>query len=211
MDSLIGVVPDDWAQRRLDSVCEIRSGAHVEATRRDPTQDWAVPVVMPKDLSNNRIADDCAMYVTPEAAHSLPGYRLEPGDIVCSRRGDLGRQGIAGEHQRGWLISSACLCLRVRQPVSAAYLVYYLGHPAVRRWIAGNTSGAVLPTLSTRMLGALPVVVPPEAVQAIVADTLGALDDKVVVHEQISRTTAALRDALLPRLLSPAGPHALGR
>jgi hypothetical protein len=52
------------------------------------------------------------------------------------------------------------------------------------------------------MLGSLPVVVPPEAVQARIADTLGALDDKVVVHEQISRTTAALRDTLLPRLLA---------
>ena len=46
-----------------------------------------------------------------------------------------------------------------------------------------------------------------EAVQASVADVLGALDDKVVVHERISNTTAAPRDALLPQLsgANPAG------
>lgn len=63
------------------------------------------------------------------------------------------------ESQRGWLISSACLRLRVREMVSAPYLVYYLGHPAVRDWIVRNTSGAVIPSLSTSMLGSLPVVI----------------------------------------------------
>jgi restriction endonuclease S subunit len=92
----------------------------------------------------------------------------------------------------------------VREIITAPYLVYYLGHPAVRHWIAGNTGGSVIPSLSTSMLGSLPVVIPPEVVQARVADTLSPLDDKIAVHEQISRTTATLRDVLLPRLLSGA-------
>jgi len=91
--------------------------------------------------------------------------------------------------------------------ISAPYLIHYLGHSAVRRWIAGNTGGAVFPSLSTVMLGSLPVMVPPETVQATVADILGTLDDKIIIHEQISRTTAALRDALLPQLLSEANPE----
>jgi restriction endonuclease S subunit len=203
MDSLIGIVPDDWTEHRLDRVCDILSGGHVEAVDRGHAD---VPVVTPKDLSNNRIADDCATGASHEAARKLSRYRLEPGDIVCTRRGDLGRQGLVGAHQDGWLVGSACLRLRVRELVGAPYLVHYLGHPAVRQWIAGNTGGAVIPSLSTSMLGALPVVVPPEAVQTSIADTLGSLDDKIVVHEQISRATAALRDVLLPQLLSGANP-----
>jgi type I restriction enzyme, S subunit len=207
MDSLIGAVPDDWAEHRLDDLCEVQPGPHVDVVERDVAQ---VPVVTPRDLANNRIAEDCAVGASRETADRLSGYRLEPGDIVCSRRGDLGRQALAGVHQRGWLISSACLRLRVREMITAAYLVQYLGHPVVRRWIRGNTSGAVIPSLSTAMLGSLPVVVPPYAVQASVGDALGALDDKIVVHEQISRTTAALRDALLPRLLSGTNPASFG-
>lgn len=203
MDSLIGVVPDLWTEHRLDSVCEILSGTHVDLVNLGSAE---VPVVTPNELSNNRIADDCAMGASREAADRLSRYSLERGDIVCSRRGDLGRRGLAGANQRGWLIGSACIRLRAREMISASYLVYYLGHSAVRRWIAGNTGGAVLPSLSAVMLGSLPVVAPPVAVQASIADTLGALDDKIVVHEQISRTTAALRDALLPQLLSAANP-----
>lgn len=203
MDSLIGAIPDDWAETRLATVCEIVSGPHVDLVKRAFAE---VAVVTPKDLANNRIADDCAMGTSREAAAGLSRYRLESGDIVCSRRGDVGRQALAGEHQRGWLISSACLRLRVRETISASYLVYYLGHPAVRHWIVKNTSGAVIPSLSTSMLGSLPVVVPPQAVQASVAGALSALDDKAVIHERLSRTTATLRDALLPQLLSGSNP-----
>jgi restriction endonuclease S subunit len=103
-------------------------------------------------------------------------------------------------------MGSGCLRLRARKVISARYLVYYLGHPAVRDWIVRNAGGAVIPTLSTKMIGSLPVVVPTAAVQAITADILGALDDKVIVHDQISRTTAVLRDAVLIRLLSGLGP-----
>jgi type I restriction enzyme, S subunit len=202
MDSLIGAVPDDWRELRLNEVCDVLtgpSGAQADLTKRGLAD---VPVVTPGDLRNNRIADDCATGVSREAAGGLSRYRLLPGDIVCVRRGQLGRQGLVGENQQGWLISPACLRLRVREAISAPYLVYYLSHPTVRDWMVRNTSGAVIPTLSTSMLGSLPVVIPPAAVQADVAAVLCALDDKAIVHEQISRTTAALRDAVLPRLLS---------
>lgn len=206
MDSLIGVIPEDWAERRLDELCEILAGPSSAQARLKERGATDVPVVAPRDLRHNRIADDCASGVAPETAHELSRYRLLPNDIVCARTGHLGRQALVTAKQRDWLIDSACLRLRVRQMISAPYLVYYLGHPAVCDWIVRNVGGAVVPSLSTKMLGSLPVVVPPAAVQAGAADILGALDDKIIIHELISRTTAALRDAVLPRLLTEADP-----
>ncbi|WP_132111286.1 restriction endonuclease subunit S [Actinocrispum wychmicini] len=202
MDSLIGEVPDVWAECRLDEVCDILAGPSTALANVKERGSTDVPVVMPRDLRNNRIADDCAAGVTQEAARELSRYHLQTNDIVCSRTGHLGRQALVGANQRGWLIGSACLRLRVRRMVNAPYLVYYLGHPAVQGWIIRNTSGAVIPSLSTKMLGSLPVVVPPAVVQTGTADILGALDEKIIVHEQISRTTAALRDAVLVQLLA---------
>lgn len=204
MDSLIGILPDGWEQCRLDEACEIVAGfssSQIDTRECGPAE---IPVVMPKDLRNNRIADNCSVGVTPEAAQELSRYRVRTNDIVCARTGHLGRQALVGARQSGWLVGSACLRLRVRQKVKAPYLVYYLGHPAVRTWIVRNASGSAIPSLSTKTLGSLPLVVPPRTVQEGTADILGALDEKIVVHEQISRTTAALRDGLLVRLLSHA-------
>jgi type I restriction enzyme, S subunit len=209
MDSLIGVVPDGWTDQRIDEICEVLAGpstVQISSTERG----WMdIPVVTPRDLRHNRIVDDCATGVKPETAYELTRYRLLPDDIVCARTGHLGRQAWVSEKQRDWLIGSACLRLRRRQMINTRYLVYYLGHPAVRDWIVRNAGGAVIPTLSTELLGSLPVAVPPPAIQACVADILGALDDKIVVYEQISRTTATLRDAVLLRLLTGADPASL--
>lgn len=211
MDSLIGPVPGGWVKCRLGEVCDILAGpsAMVDLLDRRFPDDLIVPVVTPKDLRHNRIADDCALGITPEAAQQWSRYRLRPGDIVCARTGHLGRQALVDGDQRNWLIGSACLLVRVREMISASYLVYYFGHPAVQDWIVRNTSGAVIPSLSTKLLGSLPVVVPPAEVQTSVADVLGALDKKIIAHEQVSRATAALRDTVLPQLFTGSIPSAL--
>jgi hypothetical protein len=204
MDSLIGVIPDDWAERRLDELCDLLAGPSSAQISLMDRESAEVPVVTPRDLRHNRVADDWAAGVTDTTARGLSRYRLLPGDIVCARTGHIGRQALVTAKQHDWLIDSACLRLRVRQMISAPYLVYYFGHPAVHDWIIRNVRGAVIPSLSTKMLGALPVVVPPDDVQARVAETLSALDDKIIIHQQISRTTADLRDAVLLRLLPGA-------
>jgi type I restriction enzyme S subunit len=202
MESLIGAVPDGWRQSRLGEVCEILAGPSGARLDRAPRTATSVPVVTPRDLRNHQIASDGSSAVTPEIAAELARYRLAAGDIVCSRTGDLGRQALAGTRQQGWLIGSACLRLRARRSVSTSYLVYYLAHPAVQDWITRNATGSAIPSLNTRTLSSMPIVIPPVAVQSIVADVLGALDKKIDVHEQIGTTTAALRDALLPLLLT---------
>jgi restriction endonuclease S subunit len=206
MDSLIGTVPDHWAEYRLDEICAILAGPSTAQINSKERRSTDIPVVMPRDLRNNRIADACAVGVTSEVADELSRYRLLPNDIVCSRTGHLGRQALVSANQRGWLPGSACLRLRAGQLISAPYLVYYLGHPVVQDWIIRNTSGAVIPSLSTKMLGSLPVVVPPTVVQNDTAAILSALDEKIIVHERISRITADLRDAILPRLMAEADP-----
>lgn len=161
-----------------------------------------------RSLSFGRSSTACSTAVTSGLADELSRYRLSSGDIVCSRTGDLGRQALACEGQEGGLVGTGCLRLRVRPPISAPYLTYYLGHPAVRDWITRNATGSAIPSLNTRTIGSMPVVLPPVAVQSIVAEALGALDEKIAVHNQISRTTAELRDALLPLLLTGSGEAA---
>lgn len=202
MDSLIGTVPDSWKKHRLSEVCDVLAGPSSALLSSVNSAPPDVPVVTPRDMRHNRVADTCAAGVPLAVARTLSRYRLRAEDIVCVRTGQLGRQALVGADQNGWLISSNCLRLRVRQTTSARYLVYYLGHPAVHDWIIRNADSSVVPTLSTKMLGALPVVIPTDDVQAAAVDVLSALDDKIIVHEQISRTAVALRAAVLVRLLA---------
>jgi restriction endonuclease S subunit len=202
MESLIGAIPDGWAEARLGDVCDILAGPSGARLILEPRTPSNIPVITPRDLRNNRIAEDGSAAVPPRLADQLSRYRLSSGDVVCSRTGDLGRQGLASKRQEGWLVGTGCLRLRVRRRISAHYLTYYFSHPTVRDWITRNATGSAIPSLNTKTLGSMPVVLPPVAVQSVVAEVLGALDEKIAVHDQISRNTAELRDALLPLLLA---------
>jgi restriction endonuclease S subunit len=202
MHSLIGPVPDAWRHARLADVCDILSGPSGTRLRLERRTSANIPVITPQSLRNNRIADDGDSAVPVEQAASLSRYQVRSMDVVVARTGVLGRQGLASEDQDGWLLGSGCLRLRPVHPLEPRYLSYYLCHPSVRDWVISNGAASAISTLTTKTLGALPVAIPPTETQTVIAEMLGALDEKVAIHEQIVETTVALRDAITPLLFA---------
>jgi len=205
VETLIGDVPEDWTAVHLGDVCDILAGPSGGVLQGETHTASGVPVVGPRDLKGNRIVLDGSLSVDPDTAEKLRRYRLAAGDIVCARTGEIGRHALVHGAQAGYLFGTACLRLRPREPVSHGYLAYYLDHPGVRDWIDRNATGSAIPSLSAATLGALPLVLPPAWIQTAVGEILGALDEQIAVHEQISRTAARLRDALLPLLVAGSG------
>jgi restriction endonuclease S subunit len=206
MESLIGKVPYDWAQTLLGEVCHIVAGPSGGSLRHGIGVPREIPMITPKDLNGNRLVYDGIAMVEPATAAKLSRYQLAAGDIVCARTGDLTRQTLIDVEHEGWLFGTGCLRLRPLAAINPRYLIHYLGHPAVREWIQRNATGSAIPSMSAKTLAALPVVLPPDTVQSDIAAVLGALDTKIALHDQISKTTAALRDSLLPLLVAGAVP-----
>lgn len=143
---------------------------------------------MPQDIGDNVIREDFIARITVEDSLRLSRYLLQAGDIVYSRRGDVERRALVRPVQEGWLCGTGCLRIRSGDAINSAYLSYYLGHPSVRQWIKQHAVGATMPNLNTKILGAVPVVVPSRKEQESVAAVLGALDDKVAANERIAVT-----------------------
>jgi type I restriction enzyme, S subunit len=206
MKSLIGSVPDDWQEVQLGKICEVVTGPSSIAFKAGKTKQLPIEVVTPKDLKHGRIASSTTRMIASVAVDRLDRYQLSTGDIVSVRTGDLGRQGLVEREHEGWTVGTACFRLRPHPPVISGYLLHYLGHPAVRDWILRRASTATVPSLTTSVMLSLPVVVPPPATQTRISELMSALDEKLVIHEQIVRTTEELRDTLLPLLLTQNQP-----
>jgi type I restriction enzyme S subunit len=202
VSSLIGPVPDGWQEMPLADVCQVVAGPSNSMIRPVDTDGVPVEVVAPKHLLYGRIAGGGTVLLTAEASTRLDRYRLVPGDLICVRTGDLGKQALAGPEHQGWVTGTACFRLRPEPTVDSRYLLHYLRHPAVRDWIARHASTATVPTLTLSTLRTLPVLVPPPAVQATIGDIMSVLDDKVALHREIVEVTEQLRDSLLPLLLA---------
>lgn len=201
MNALTGPTPDIWHEVPLATVCDIVAGP--SSSMIQPVQTGGVPVnvVAPKHLQDRRIVNSSTTLVKANASPRLDRYRLAPGDLVSVRTGDLGKQALADQEHEGWVVGTACFRLRPEPTVNSRYLLHYLGHPAVRDWLARHASNSTVPTLTLSTLRALPVLVPPPATQAAFGDIMGVLDDKIAIHREIVEATEQLRDSLLPLLL----------
>lgn len=202
MASLIGEVPFGWRESSLGELCEMKSGpSGALRGRAKAGEAVGVPVVMTKDFRFNAVNGDQLMRVSDRIAAELFAYRLQAGDIICARTGELGRQALIGEAEDGWLYGTACIRLRPDpEQLQPRYLLYYLGHPNIVKWVKRNATGSAIPSISGKVLATLPVVLPPLRVQAEISEVLVLLDIKAALHDEIARTTVTLRDSLLPNL-----------
>lgn len=156
-----------------------------------------LPSVMPKNLSDDRISTEDIARVSVEDAERLERYRLAPGDIVYSRRGDVERRALVSDQEAGWLCGTGCLRIRLPPgPLRSRYLFYYLGHPDIRAWVVGHAQGATMPNLNTSILRNLPVAFPPIKEQDEIVSVLAALDDKIELNRKMNRSLEEIAQTL---------------
>jgi len=205
--SAVGEIPAGWEVVDLASVCiegnGIQTGPFGSQLHAYDYSYEGVPVVMPKDIIGFRIQTDSIARIPEETADRLARHRMQPGDIVYGRRGDIGRRAYVMPHQAGWLCGSGSLRFRPdSRVVNGWYLFNYLGQDDVVGLIAGRAQGVTMPNLSAGVMASVPVTLPPRYIQDRfehltfpLAEAREILTDRI---ENLRRT----RDLLLPRLLA---------
>lgn len=184
----------DWEVITLREACErgggdIQTGPFGSQLHASDYVPSGVPSIMPQNIGDNRILRDGIARIRQEDAERLDRYRVRRGDIVYSRRGDVGKRALVRPAEDGWLCGTGCLRVRLgNSGIDSRYAAYYLGHPDVREWILRHAVGATMPNLNTSILEALPFVVPPVREQEPIADYLTAIEDKIDVNRRISET-----------------------
>lgn len=200
-EAVLNGAPVQWERMTLADACRkgaggIQTGPFGSQLHASDYVPAGIPSVMPQDIGDNVILDADIARITEEDANRLSKYLLREGDIVYSRRGDVGRRALVRAEQDGWLCGTGCLRVRPGGGVDSRFLSYYLGHPEVRGWIVRHAVGATMPNLNTQILGSVPLVLPSPAEQREIAAVLGALDDKIAVNERIAVTADTLAGAL---------------
>jgi type I restriction enzyme, S subunit len=207
-ESELGAVPRGWkvtTLAELTSECggTIQTGPFGSQLHASDYVDSGVPVVMPKDIQNRRVMTDSIAQIHTRDADRLRRHKLESGDIVFSRRGDVERHALISKREVGWLCGTGCLLVRPgdRWP-SPTFLSMTLDAQRARNWLLQHAVGATMPNLNTGILGSVPVLFP-------TFDCLQALERVISVTElqrshnsSTAETLATLRDTLLPRLIS---------
>ena len=142
-------------------------------------------MVMPADIVGGKLDERRIARVATSHVERLVRHKLQIGDIIYGRRGDIGRQALIRDAQSGWLCGTGCLRVRLgNSEVSADYLHRYLQMPEIIGWIQGQAIGATMPNLNTDILNRVPVYYPCRRSQDKIAAILTAYDDLIETNKR---------------------------
>lgn len=126
-----GLSPDTrWTALQLGDICRITPGA---ATKDSP--DGTIPVVKPRNVVSGRIVGPTD-HIDADQALQRSTYRIQPGDILCTRTGTVGKIALASSAEDGWIFGTGLIRIRIRpdtgQQVDPLFLSIYLAHSSAR-------------------------------------------------------------------------------
>ena len=192
VDSELGEIPEGWQLRPLDAVARFQNGLALQKFRPSPNAA-RLPVVKIAQLrcGEANSGEWASATITPECI-------IEDGDVVFSWSGSL--------LVRTWCGGRAALNQHLFRVTSEEYPKWYYLHSILSHFpefqrIAADKATTMGHIRRHHLSDAL-CVVPPDRVIAQVTGLLGGLVERQVANDVASRTLTALRDALLPQLVS---------
>ncbi|MGE0750811.1 MAG: restriction endonuclease subunit S [Variibacter sp.] len=197
----------DFAYRTLGQVAAIQTGPFGSQLHAQDYKKVGVPVVMPTNIVDRRIDSSAIAKVSQTDADRLSRHKLQIGDVVFSRRGEIDKCALVTEENEGWLCGTGCLLARVDKARSLPrYLAFHISSPETREWLQAHAVGLVMPNLNTGILERLPLRLPPIHQQETIADLLGSLDDKIELNRRMAETLEAMGRALFKNWFVDFGP-----
>ena len=165
-DSLAFELPSGWAAAKLsDVLTELQTGPFGSSLHQNDYEIGGTPVINPASMRDGEIVPVEKMAVGPDTLQRLATFKLQVGDIVMGRRGEMGRCAVVTEQENGWLCGTGSLILRLPQCLYPEYLAMLIGSPYVREYLGGFAVGATMQNLNQSILLKMSIGLPPLAEQ----------------------------------------------
>lgn len=166
-------------------------------------RETGAPLILVKHVDGGQIIEDDLPLVGDHKLPELERYRLQEGDIAFTRVGAVGRTAYIHPRYAGWLISGQMLRVRVdRAKINPRYLSELYLTQSFHEKIENYAVGSTRPSLNTKIVENLKILVPPINIQNIYEKIVANFDDQIQDNITESSLLKELRDTLLPKLLS---------
>jgi len=191
----------EWKEVKLEDVCVpkvgVQTGPFGSQLHQKDYVPLGTPIITVEHLGDNRITRNNLPCVSDYDKERLKKYTLEEGDIVFSRVGSVDRRALVRSDEDGWLFSGRCLRVRLdRKKANPAFVSFQFGTEAFKQHIRSIAVGATMPSINTKILSEVKIVLPPLPEQQAISNVLSALDDKIELNRQMNETLEAAARAL---------------
>lgn len=197
-------IPEGWEVKDLKDACYVGDGAHASVKRVDD----GIPYLTTKNFKSDGLSLSTVEYISAQEYKRYFGG--ENKTVKTPRKGDI-LMGIIGSFGQPYLvdsddefgISSSVAILRPNlERISSAYLYAYTRSTSFLEAIHLTKSGSAQGFLSLKMIGTLPLLLPPIKLQKLFVDIIQPILDSMKIMKNQRRILSQTRDRLLTRLIS---------
>ena len=198
VDSELGEIPEGWVVSTIGKEVDVVGGS-TPSTKNSSFWNGDVNWVTPKDLSalESPILLQTSRKITDEGLARIGSGLLPRGTVLLSSRAPIGYLAISDIPVA---INQGFIGMICRGRISPAYI--YLWTATNLHSILEYANGSTFQEISKGNFRPLSIVVPPDDLRTIFDAHTEPLFERIVGNERESRALSALRDALLPRLVS---------
>ena len=146
-----------WASsatmKRVASRLARSAASYTLMSIRRMASQWSILSISPAIAINH----DNLPRFSDERASTLSRHRLQPGDILFARRGEIGRLGLAGPDETSWVCGTGCFLVRVHnEGIDNSFLTCLFGSVGAVAWLESNAAGAIMPNLNNTVWAVFP-------------------------------------------------------
>jgi type I restriction enzyme, S subunit len=196
-DSPLGSIPHGWRVARLADLCTTQYGYTTSATD-EPIGPKFLRVM---DINKQNWVEWGSVPHCVVPPTDKDKYALHVGDLVVARMADPGKSAII-EEEVDAVFASYLVRLKTRSLRDAYYLYGFLKSDLYLDYAESVKTGSVQLNMNANVIVGVDVVLPPEDILSAFLDFVLPLRKQIIHNVRESRTLAALRDTLLPKLLS---------
>ena len=199
VDSELGEIPEEWEAGTVGDVANIAGGS-TPSTKVAEYWDggchyWATP----KDLSALLVPVllDTERKITNAGLGRISSGLLPAGTVLLSSRAPIGYLAI---NEMPMAVNQGFIAITPREHVSNLFLLHWCRESIED--IVSYANGSTFLEISKSNFRQIPLPIPPKTVMDCYQSLTTNLHRKIVENERASRTIAAQRDVLVPRLVS---------
>ncbi len=198
------LIPDgkagNWSVAKLEEVAQVRTGlAKGKKNLRSPVQ---MPYLAVANVQDGSLDLRNVRRIVVEK-DEIERYTLRRGDVLITEGGTPGRGHIWEGQIDPCLHQNHIFAVRVdAQRIEPRFLNVYVGSETARMYFARSAGQTTIATLNSGQLRAMPVPVPPLAVQRQIGDTLDAADEEIALLRRQLELLNRQKQGLMQQLLT---------
>ena len=198
-DSELGEIPEGWMVKTVGDLAEIVGGS-TPSTKEptywdDGTYHWATP----KDLAGLTVPVlvSTERRITEAGLSQISSRLLPRGTVLLSSRAPIGYLAVA---ETPVAINQGFIAMKPKAGIPSLFLLLWAS--SAHEDIVSRANGSTFLEISKSNFRPMPLVVPSSEIMRSFELAMQPAYERIVANESESRTLAAIRDALLHKLMS---------